>query len=198
MERDIGDKEQPTYLEPKEQLLIAAKVNRICKAEAEDFDEKLIEDAQEVIYSLASRIKPSSTLTTGIGLTTSGKNIKGETDHGEFSFSSGKRTRNFELTGRVDKYRIGNYVAQKFTAKKLDGIWFKDFFGAGSANQALRNYKPTTQITYQRGDLSLISVDRLNLKVTRLGFIIITLYDETPLWEKGEQLKSNKHSSRNS
>lgn len=184
MERGRGNKEQPTYLEPNKQLLIAAKVNRICAAGAEDFDEQLIEDAQEVVYALASRIKPSSATRLYGELNTPGTSIKGETDRGEFSFSNGENKKSFMLIGRVDEYRIGSYIAQKFAKGKLSELWFKDFFGAGGADMALENYKPATQITYQQEDLSLVSIERANPKVARLGFIKITRYDYVSLWKK--------------
>lgn len=186
MERDNGNKEELAYLEPKKQLLIAAKVNRICAAEAEDFDYKLIEDAQEVVYALASRIKPSSDVRIFVKIATPGTSTKGETDHGEFSFSSGEKRKNLTLIGRVDKYRIGNYIAQKFTKGKLSKLSFKDFFGAGGTDMALENYKPATQIVYQQEDLSLVNIKRANPKVTKLGlgFINIIRYDYVFLWEK--------------
>lgn len=57
-ERDDGS----AYLEPNEQMILAAKVNRMCEVDDEKFGPENLAEAEEVVRKLDSRIQRSGCL----------------------------------------------------------------------------------------------------------------------------------------
>lgn len=181
MERDRGNKDKSPYLESKRQLVIAAKVNRICVAEPGDFDEDLVQDAREVVEALDPRVKISSKFSLTGTFTSPGRSIKGATEHGEASASTGKTERRFQFG--LEEYRIGGYIATKSKSRRLSTLTFESFFGRGFANTALGKVEPITEIAYEKEELGLVRIRKGVAVVRKLGILKFITYDYAVFWE---------------
>lgn len=170
------------YLPPKDQLIIAAKVNRICEAEPSQVNEDLINNMQAVVNALEPRVNYSSNFTFEGSITTQGDSFTGETEHGEFSAQGGERERKFKKG--VEKYRIGNYIAFKYKVRDHDDLVFSPFFGAGGANLALGHHPVRTCIGYHKYSdrIELVRLTKANPQIRSLGPILFVRYKQRAIW----------------
>lgn len=180
----MGRKEQEHkgYLAPKDQFVIAAKVNRICEAEASQVDENLVGDMEAVVNALEPRVKYTSNVSFKGSVTTPGDTFTGETEHGEFSAQKGKKKREFKKG--IEEYRIGNYIALKFKGIKHEDLVFEPFFGAGGANLALGEKPVRTSIKYHMYSdrFELVSLFKSEPQSVRVGPLTATRYKHRDIW----------------
>jgi hypothetical protein len=180
-------RETVEYLDPQEQLRVAAFVNRFCEAMPEDFDEQIhVQDAQEIVRALDPKIKPTKSKFSFFASHTSKSEssvFSGVTDHGNISTSFEEtKTRKVSL-GKILEYRIGMYVATKRSKRNKSTLYFEYFWDRGEINEAFERKQPITTVTYAEDSLEIASIDKQIPRVRHLGSLIITTYSTVQLWK---------------
>lgn len=134
--------EREAYLEPQQQLLIAAKVNRLCETAVDEFDPSTqVQDAQDIVNALDSRVLPSKAISGSASVTRSSKSeVKaGMTNAGQVNASFGE-TKRSEVRFRVREYRVGFYVATKYKDGKQSSFILSIF---GIEVKSMKHLKST-------------------------------------------------------
>src|SRR3990167_2727792 len=109
------------YLDPQEQLRVAALINRLCEVSPEEFDVPAqVEDAREIVKALDSKVESTKSrhrASASYTSTSDSSVISGATDQGNVS-STFKETKKREVQIiKIPEYKIGKYVAMK----RIDG-----------------------------------------------------------------------------
>lgn len=184
--------ERDGYLEPQEQLVMAAKVNRLCETAIEDFDpETQVQDAQDIVNALDSRVLNSKSISGSASITRSSKSqVKaGATNAGQanVSFDETKRS---EVRFGVQEYRVGFYVAKKYKDGKQSILEFEHFWDRGKVNETFKVYQTRTEIVYENESLEIVAINKRVPKTRTLFPIVIeikaTTYSKVPLWQKSD------------
>ena len=179
------EKERSVYLNSKEQLLIASKVNRLCDIDIpEGITPAILEDAKEIVAALDTRIKPSGISFSGSYKSSRrSKGVLSATDVGttktDFQTSENKDF----IFGKIDSYRIGMYIAEKGVDSGktyLDFVHFWDYKKASSS-------KVLTYINYNPKDLSLKAIGKLIPNPKKFGRFILIKKKDTVLWGKSDR-----------
>ncbi len=163
----MSQNESQRYLESKQQLIIAAKVNWLCETELSQIDPELARAESEVIVnSLDPLLIDKSRVILEMrrdNTETPSSKMVGHTNLGDFSINSTNDDSSSEiLLGNQGIYRIGNYVATRITntRKGYKILSLEHFFGMSGANLALEEYNPHYDITYGIKQLEVRSVIR--------------------------------------
>jgi len=174
------------YLEPNEQMILAAKVNRLCEVEDEEFGPENLIEAQEIVRKLDSRIQRS-----GMSLRISSKSkgestvSQGATPQGEMNVSFDDEKKSEVRIGKVDEYRIGGYVVVKSRSRRINCLRFDHFFGRGETNEVLERMDGYTAIFYD-DSLAIKKISR-NYPIRRNFLVaLVTTYAPKVLWEQGK------------
>lgn len=182
------------YLPSSEQLIIAAKVNRICELEPEDpAPFPLVTDAQDIVRSLHPRIESSG---VNVSVESTGRNrfqtFAGATEHGNAT-SAFDNTQTKKLQIGVREYRIGQFVATRHQGLRFSSIDFESFFDRGAVNQVFGVAPEETRIEYKNSNLSIHSISKLHPVISRITFRIpffkrftvnIVRYHGVSIWEQ--------------
>ncbi len=147
-ERDDGS----AYLEPNEQMILAAKVNRLCEVDDEKFGPENLAEAEEIVRKLDSRIQRSG-MSIRIHNRSKGKSTvsRGATPQGEINASFDDEKTSKTIIGKVNEYRIGGYVVEKSRFRRTNCLRLEPFFGRGETNEALEKNDGYTCIFYDDG-----------------------------------------------
>ena len=181
-ERDDGS----AYLEPNEQMILAAKVNRLCEVEDEKFGPENLAEAEEIVKKLDSRIQRSG-MSMRIRSRSEGKSTvsRGATDQGEMNASFDDEKTSEATIGKVNEYRIGGYVVVKSRFRRTNHLRFEPFFGRGETNEGLEKNDGYTVIFYD-DSLAIKKISRhYPFRRNFLGVGITTLAPKV-LWEHGK------------
>src|SRR4051812_738361 len=122
--------EQDGYLPPHEQMILAAKVNRICEVLPEDFDpETQVADAIEIVRLLNSRLYTQRGFQFIFSRFSKSESsiVAGTTSAGQIDYrfeSESETTHKFN----IKEYRIGGYVATKVIQGREATIILEDFW----------------------------------------------------------------------
>ncbi len=174
------------YLEPNEQMLLAAKVNRVCEVKDEEFGPENLAEAQEIVSKLDSRIQRSS-MSLRIGSKSKGESTvsQGATPQGEMNVSFDDEKKSEIRIGKVDEYRIGGYIVVKPHYGRTNALRFDHFFGRGETNEALEKNDGYTVIFYD-GRLEVKTISRkYPVRRNFFGYQIIT-YAPKVLYRDGK------------
>ncbi len=167
----MPEREHYGYLEPAEQMRIAAKVNRICGEDVEQMQpDEIAKEAKEIIEALVPlMLQSDSNLYFKFGRSKNREEqAQAATSAGNFNVPIQPADNlNFSTKNKVENYRIGGYVARKVPIKYLGAIYFEPFFGAGGANLVLEQFPQRTQIEYDPDTLEVTSVTKHEANVTR-------------------------------
>src|SRR3990167_3909828 len=181
------ERETIEYLDPQEQLRVAALVNRLCETTPEDFDEQIhIQDAQEIVKSLDPKIKPTKSnfsFSASHTSTSESSVMSGATDQGNVSTSFEETKKREVRIGKILDYRIGMYVAIRRDKKDRSNLYFQHFWDRGEISDAFEKEEPTTEIMYRKDNLELLAISRLVPKARNLGFLTVTTYQSLELWK---------------
>lgn len=181
-----NERESDGYLPPQEQLLIAAKVNRLCDATVATFDpETQVADAQDIVNALNPRIKPSGRVGGKATITSSSTSEvrEGATNAGNISVSfKDRKTKKFEFG--VNRYRIGNYIVRKIRWGRITGITFEHFWDRGMTDEAFQEDRQNTRIDYDSKTLEVVKISIWIPRTRQIACLFITTYKVVPLWEK--------------
>lgn len=181
------ERETIEYLNPQEQLKVAAMVNRLCEISPEDFDATMhLEDAREIVKALDPKIgQASPRLSMAITLPSSeSSQITGTTEHGDVSMPAGENEPKEMRIGKLHEYRIGMYVATRRDNRDVSSLTFEHFWDRGEINEALDNDGPETSITYTKEDLDVFRISRHIPKLRHWGPLKITSYNRIDMWNK--------------
>lgn len=185
-----NEKDRNEYLPPQEQLIIAAKINRLCEATPETFDPEIqVQDAQDIVNALNSRLKPSDLISGTLSKTSSSHSVvrAGITNAGNVN-ASFDETKTKKIEFGVENYRIGNYVAIKYVKKNTSRISFEHFWDRGMVNIAFKKPPERTWINYDSETLkiSYIGIGLPIIKEFSLfsAAIIVITYRDILLWRK--------------
>lgn len=188
--------ERDAYLEPQEKLVIAAKVNRLCETAIEDFDpETQVQDAQDIVNALDSRVLNSKSISSIASVTRSSKSqVKaGATNAGQVN-TAFDETKRSEVRFGEREYRIGFYVATKYKGGKQSKLDFEHFWDRGEVNETFEVDQTQTEIVYENKTLEIVAINK-QIPKTRTLFPIIALfrisarisattYSRVPIWQK--------------
>lgn len=181
--------ERVSPLDPKERLQLAALVNKFCEimpGEVTDTD-KFVEDAQQIVRMLDSRIRPNQGSFSGfykgrsasfkaVGMTNAGlQDVRLDND--------GKREIKI---GNPDEYRIGLYVVTKMTEGKKASLSFVNFWDYNTGQ--IISAHARSDILYNKNDLSLKAVLKSYPYLFTLGRLNIIYFRTFPVWGKGKLL----------
>lgn len=184
-----NERESEAYLPPQEQLIVAAKVNRLCEADSETFDPKTqVQDAQDIVNALNSRMKPHGRFSGRISFPSrpTSEVRAGATNAGNLNVSVDEpKAKEFKFG--IEEYRIGNYVAMKHTGEPNMEIVFEHFRDRAMANKTLRKSPKDTRIAYDKKSLE---VQEINIGVPTIReiayFLTIVTYRNILLWKKSQ------------
>ncbi len=189
--------ERENYLEPQEQLLIAAKVNRVCELQSDEFDPSThVQDAQDVVNALNSRVLASGRFKGSASYTRPSKSElrAGATSAGQVN-ASFDETKRSEVRFGVREYRIGFYVATKYNDKRQSSLIFEHFWDRGEVNEAFEDDQPQTEIVYKNDSLEVVAINKRMPTIKTLFPVIIritaTVYNRVPLWQKADSNAKN-------
>lgn len=174
------------YLEPNEQMILAAKVNRLCEVDDEKFGPENLAEAEEIVRELDSRIQRSG-MSLRINSKSKGKSTvsRGATSQGEVNASFDDEKTSETIIGKINEYRIGGYVIVKSCVKRINHLRLEPFFGRGETNEALEKNDGYTVISYD-DSLAIQRISRHYLvRRTFLG-VSLTTYAPKVLWEHGK------------
>ena len=181
-----NEREPEAYLPQQEQLIVAAKVNRLCEANPETFDpETQVQDAQDIINALSPRTKPHGKFSGGISYISTYKSEAkaGATNSGNVN-ASFDETKIKKAEFGVEEYRIGNYVASKYTGRNTTLIIFENFWDRDMVNEAFEKNAEETRVEY---DTKSLGVQKISVGVPKrrnIACLSITTYQDVPLWQK--------------
>lgn len=178
-------KERSVYLNSKEQLLIASKVNRLCDIEIpEGITPAILEDAKEIVAALDPRIKPSGFRFSGSYKSSRrSKGVLGATDVGSTKADFQTNENKDFIFGKIDSYRIGMYVAEKAVDSGETYLDFVHFWDYGKVSTS----KVLTYINYDPEDLSLKAIGKLIPSSKKFGLFTLVKKKDTVLWGKGNR-----------
>lgn len=182
-----GKYERKAYLDPKEQLMISLKVNRLCQTDSKTFQPTTqVPDAQEIVKALDSRIKPSGRIGLDLLFTFTGfsEELVGATNAGDVKGRFEKEETE-EIKLGVEEYRIGNYVANKTRDRKNSIMTFQHFWDWGAGNEDFEKGSKHTLIKYENKDLDVIEISMGMPVILKFGPFLFANYKYQPLWEKG-------------
>ncbi len=183
----MTEKENGPYLSSQEQLVLAAKVNRLCEAEPETFDPHTqIQDARSIVVALNDRLGNSSNATFKLNVKkeSESKSVAAATDLGTVNTNfDEEETKTYQL-GRVNEYRIGGYVATKRQAENSTVLHFEPFWDRGWVTDIFSRYQPTTSIRYNEKSLELLHIQKNFPTFLKLPFLLIVRYKGVLLWER--------------
>lgn len=149
--------EQEKYLDPKQQLFIAAKVNRLYEATFDDFDPEVgLPEARAIVEALDPLVAmSSSTQFSHYSKEESDESVAvGDTGLGNFStkFSQSKERR---IKFGVKEYKIGAFVVTKSGFRRNRVLTIEHFWDRGENNEAFEANPPVTEIYYQSETLAI-------------------------------------------
>lgn len=181
-----NERETGRRLAPKERLLISAKVNRLCESTPETFDPSTqVTDAQDIVHALDSQVMEDEGVSGKYSGTSSGSRIEGATEHGTVGFDLEPKETNTTEFG-YQGYRIGNYVARKYSEKKTSSLLFEYFEALNPINIVMERDSERTNIVYQKASLEVIEIDRGIPRRRKFWRITLKDYKNIPLWKKAE------------
>lgn len=167
-------------------MILAAKVNRLCEIDDEEFGPENLAEAEEIVRKLDSRIQSSGSSITITGNSKGKSTIsRGATPQGEMNVSFNDEKKSEVRIGKVDEYRIGGYVVIKRGSGRMNTLKIEPFFGRGETNEALEENDEHTKISYD-DSLAIKKISR-HYPVRRkfLGVTLIT-YAPKILWDHGK------------
>lgn len=186
--------ERQLYLPPDQQLLIGARVNRLCELEPDKFDPAFhLDEVRSIIEALDPRMEESSiTQFTLVEKHKSDSTVAtGATDHGNIS-TSFHSDQTKELRIGVKEYRIGAYVATKQTNRDSTFLIFEHFWDRREIDEIFERQKKQTEIGYDKESLEPFSVRQATSHSPEIDFklgkirVRISLrerYERITLWE---------------
>lgn len=203
------------YLEQQEQLIIGAKVNRLCEANPETFDSATqVQDAEDIVTALNSRTRPRGVFSGEASFTSSfSSEVRSGATNARDVNASFDETRTGEFKFGVEEYRIGNYVAikstergksrpvkvgesrgynvVKFVREETSQLMFEHFWDRGEVNTVFARNPQLTVIEYDETlDVKSIGIWVPKIKTVRILFSRVRItygYNKTTLWEKSKQ-----------
>lgn len=155
--------EKDGYLPPEQQLILAAKVNRLCEVLPEDFDPVTqVADAKEIIRLLDPRLQIQRGMqftftTTG---TSESSVFAGATNAGQVNTSIESETVR-QARFNIKEYRIGGYVATKRLSRREATIRFADFWDPNADGIDQGVLEPETVIGYDPESLDPKRITRI-------------------------------------
>lgn len=185
--------ESRIYLPPREQLFIAAKVNRLCETDPENFDPNAqLQDAKDIVLALHPRVKPSGKYRVKINYlsTSSSTSTVADTGIGNMPIPTSEQTA-YSIKYGVNEYRIGTQIATKRVGEKSTSLLFRDFRDNGAVGAVFDKYPPQTIIEYKfEPEVDLLEIRRhfYQIQERRLLWLIpygaITVAQQDVLWKK--------------
>ncbi len=172
------DKEQQLYLPPEQQLIIGAKVNRLCEVSVEEFDpETQVADAEEIVRALQPRMKPTNQANAELNMTHKSdyKIMAGETGFGQVN-TNFDSTESINLKLGIEEYRIGGYVAKLRVFKSFSGLEFEHFWDRGLINEAFEQESVSHCIAFG-SDYKISSIYRERSSRVKFFWIISKIFD---------------------
>lgn len=185
-----NEKRLEGYLPPNEQLILAAKVNRLCAATPDTFDlENQIQDAQDIVTALDPRMKYHGRFSGRISMTSHSESEEtaGETNAGSFSTGFEQETTKKVVFG-VEEYRVGNYVATKYKGKGEDSrIVFEHSKDRGMINEIFEKDVEDTRINYSTESLDVQKIFIAVPTTRKIACIRFVSHEEVSLWERSKE-----------
>lgn len=184
--------ERDGYLPPQQQLILAAKVNRLCEVLPENFDpETQVEDASEIVRLLDARLQTQR----GFQFTyiRSGKSessvFAGATNAGQVNASVEAETVR-QARFNIKEYKIGGYVATKVHLWRDATIILEDFWDPQADGIDLGVLEPKTIIRYDPSLLDISRITRVAFTPRRvLGFINFPKAHHLDMWRAEDTRK---------
>jgi hypothetical protein len=143
------------YLNPSEQLVIAAKVNRLCEINPEDFKAPLaLPVAYDIIAALDPLVKPSTRFPKAMRKKAERTIVRaGHTEQGDIHTSFAVEPEQQHPTG-YNEYRIGGQVITKTVCKHCGDLTmsFEPFWGRGATSEGLEEFPTSTRVKYEPGE----------------------------------------------
>lgn len=173
--------ENRIYLPPKQQLFIAAKVNRLCETQPGKFNEaKQVDDAVDIVNALHSRIKPMGMFSIGINIPHLGRSGSGvaNTGIGNIPVPIEHQT-TFSRKYGIDSYRIGSYLGRKRVEGGSTFLSFQHFRKSGDvmAEVAFETLAPLTVIKYRpESPTKILEIYRDEYVMVNKTFLYIISY----------------------
>ncbi len=144
------------YLNPNKQLVIAAKVNRLCEIDPENFKAPLALPAvYEIIVALDPLVKPSTRFPKATGRKKAERTIvrAGHTEQGDIHTSFDIEPEEQHPAG-YNEYRIGGQVVTKTVCDHCGDatMSFEPFWGRGATSEGLEEFPTSTRVKYEPGE----------------------------------------------
>jgi hypothetical protein len=174
------------YLSPEDQLLIAAKVNRLFQAKPGNFDPAIqLDEVKSIVQTLDPKIADSKLIGLAYDHRSSSESriAIGETNMGTVSTGFSSENVEHKVFG-FSEYRIGAYVVSKLTGGNTTTMRFKHFWDRGASNISEAD-PPFTSVDYNRQSLEIIKIARVHARVHPLpfGYEVATFHSQT-IWER--------------
>ncbi len=182
----MAENDNNAYLPPQEQMIIAAKVNRLCETEKANFEISQIDDAAEIIKAPAPRTKIRGSVSATFSYTSRGKSdVKmGATNAGNVN-ASFDETKVYKKEFGVEEYRIGNYVATRFRGKKDESLTFEFWRDRGEINTVFNKYPDRTSISFDPKTYNISEISKLIHTGNRNIFCLrIVNFGTDTIWKK--------------
>lgn len=184
--KDKGGEFNP-YLPAQEQLMIASKINRLCDVDTNTFDpDTQVADAQRIIEALDLRIKPHGKISGNLSHTSSSTSEirSGATNAGNIN-ASFEETKTKKIEFGIQEYRIGNYVAKKYTGSRTTRIEFEHFWDREVPNEISGKDSRITVLSYNtKKSLEVERISFITPKRKGGRFLALITYGETRLWQR--------------
>ena len=178
--------EKDGYLPPHQQLVLAAKVNRLCEVLPKNFDpETQVEDASEIVRLLDPRLQTQR----GFQLIFSRRGrsdssiLAGATNAGQINYKTESESER-QVKFNIKEYKIGGYVATKVCWWKDATIILEDFWNPHADGTDLGVLEPKTIIRYNPKLLDVRRITRVAFTPRRiLGFINFPKAHPLDMWK---------------
>ncbi len=187
---------EPRELSPNEQLIIGAKVNRICGLAPVEFNsEEHLADVEHIVNALDPLLISSHEyrlMTSNVGQ--SQNSMMGQTEHGQVRIPNQNQTNEATSLGSND-FRVGLFVVNKLVLPDYSSLTFEHFWDRSNLHlrlnqplfRTLFRYKPGAEglviVKVVRGvdlPMKLGPIEALGRRVTVFGLIRQT----TEMWPK--------------
>lgn len=202
-----NEKDENKYLPPQEQLVIAAKVSRLCQVTPETFDEQIhVLDTQEIVRLLDTILKPTDKRSKlGYNVSSSNSQVKaGATNAGNINARFNERKVE-QFQHGTDVYRIGNYNATRHVKGRdarinLKQDNFEQLMYKMIADENLQEILTYTAIEYQTESLEVARISLMVPNITRKEsgdtIQVKTVDHEKILWKKTNDLFPQRRSGK--
>lgn len=171
------------YLDPKEQLELAAKVSRIYELEPGGFmPEEHLPDVKTIVRTLDPRLKPwKAAFVAELKSKSDSAIASGATNLGNVNTSFQKEDiKKFQLG--VQEYKIGSHVVVKLKRRKLNYLLLEHFWNRG-AKTISEDDPPVTAIQYKPNNLEIKKVIKKYPYRIFVGPITIMRFKDVTMWK---------------